>query len=255
MPASTRLIARLDIKGSMLIKGVCFEGLRVIGDPYTAALKYYDAGVDEILFVDAVASLYGRNTLAETVSRVVEAARIPLTVGGGIKSLDDAEAVLRSGADRLAVNTAAIQNPELITDLARAFGSSCTVVSIQAQRSASGNAWEALAEYGRQRTGVEVVKWAAEAVDRGAGEILLSSVDQDGTQRGFDIKLVQEVASKLSVPVIASGGMGSVADLVSVVRDGKASAVAVASVLHHNIFQVREIKRLSQDHGIFFEAH
>ena len=250
----TRLISRLDIKGARLIKGVSFEGLRVVGDPYEAALSYYKGGIDEIFFLDAVASLYGRNNIAETISKVAAAARIPLSVGGGIRSVADAEEVFRIGADKVVVNTAAIRNPELITNIAHVFGSSSIVLSIEAKRTPQ-NGWEALTEYGRQRTDIDAVQWAKQGVDRGAGEVLVSSVDLDGTRRGFDIDLIRSIAPELPVPVIASGGMGNIDDLIDVVNEGRADAVAVSTVLHYGEMTVRGIKTLGTDRGLIFAEH
>jgi cyclase len=239
--SNVRLIARLDIKSPNLIKGIHLEGLRKIGDPRVFAQRYYSAGIDEIIYMDIVASLYNRNSLSDLVRRTAEEVFVPITVGGGIRSLKDVENALRSGADKVAINTAAAARPELISEVAKRFGSQCMVVSIEAKRSAPGR-WEAYTDNGREHTDREVVAWARQAVDLGAGEILLTSVDQEGTRRGFDIELTREVSTAVSVPVIASGGMGSVEHLVDVVKRGRADAVAMADVLHYARLTPHEIR-------------
>lgn len=233
-----RLIARLDIKGPNLIKGINLEGLRVIGPPNEFALMYYQQGADELIYMDAVASLYGRNSLGEIVQSAAQNVFIPMTVGGGIRSLEDATHILRCGADKVAVNTAAIQNPSLITEISRRFGSQCMVLSIEAKQIAPGK-WEAYTDNGREPTGIDVIEWVKKGVELGAGEILLTSVDRDGTKKGFDVDLIRAVSQVTTVPVIASGGMGKPEDLVSAVIEGGADAVAMAHVLHYkkNTFQ------------------
>lgn len=246
---SVRLLARLDIKAPNLIKGVHLEGLRVVGDPQTYARRYYEQGIDEIIYMDIVASLYGRNSLAQLVRRTAHDVFVPLTVGGGIRNLDDFHGVLLAGADKVAVNTAAVADPSLIDRASRRFGSQCVVLSIEAKRRRGGG-WEAYTDNGREKTGREVVEWAHEAVERGAGEILLTSVDQEGTRKGFDVALIDAVASTVSVPVIASGGMGAVQHLVDVVHRGHADAVAIASVLHWEQLGLDEIKDGARAAGI-----
>ena len=241
-----RLIARLDIKGSNLIKGIHLEGLRVLGIPNEFALNYYRDGIDEIFYMDSVASLYGRNHLADLIRNATEAIFVPLTVGGGIRTINDAKKILRAGADKVAINTHAVEEPSLISEIAEKFGSQCTVISIEAKQ-VSSNRWEAYVNNGREKTGLDVVEWAARAVDLGAGEVLLTSIDREGTRRGFDIDLVKVVSSEVSVPVIASGGMGSLTDLVDVVQLGGAVAVAMADILHYkhaSVGQIREAARL-----------
>jgi len=203
----TRLIARLDIKGPNLIKGIHLEGLRVIGSPNEYALRYYQQGADELLYMDCVASLYGRNNIGEIVRDAVKDVFVPLTVGGGIRSVNDANELLRCGADKVAINTAAVSNPELISEVARRFGSQCMVLSIEAMQVGVGK-WEVFTDNGRESTGLDVIDWVKRGVDLGAGEILLTSVDREGTRKGFDIDLVQAVTQEVTVPVIASGGMG-----------------------------------------------
>ncbi len=236
-----RLIARLDIKGPNLIKGVHLEGLRVIGDPQLYTSRYYQQGIDEILYMDTVASLYQRNNLAEIVSLASRDVFVPITVGGGIRSLEDATHILRAGADKVAINTAVTKDPTLITNIARRFGSQCMVLSVEAKRRGP-ESWEAYTDNGREPTGRLVLDWVKEAVERGAGEILLTSVDQEGTRKGYDVELVSAVTAAVSVPVIASGGMGTIAHVLDVVQRGKADAVAVADVLHYDRMSVVGIR-------------
>lgn len=236
-----RLIARLDIKGPNLIKGIHLEGLRVVGDPQEYARRYYEAGADELVYMDIVASLYGRNSLTEIVKRAAQDIFIPMTVGGGVRSVDDAKQLLRAGADKIAINTAAIARPELITEISRRFGSQCMVLSIEAKR-VGENKWEAYTDNGRERTGVDVVEWAKKGCELGAGEVLLTSVDREGTRKGFDVALVRAVAVAVPIPVIASGGMGATEHLVEVIQEGKADAVAMADVLHYNRLSMSQIR-------------
>lgn len=246
---NVRLIARLDIKGPNLIKGIHLEGLRVVGSPGDHALRYYQQGIDELLYMDCVASLYGRNHLADIVSTAARDIFVPMTVGGGIRSVEDATSILRAGADKVAVNTAAVANPQLITDIARRFGSQCMVLSLEAKSVANGR-WEVYTDNGRERTGLDVIDWVKRGVALGAGEVLLTSVDREGTRKGFDIALVQAVSAEVSVPVIASGGMGKSEDLIDVVRDGGADAVAIADVLHYERATVGEIRGAAQAAGL-----
>jgi len=247
--ANVRLIARLDVKGANLIKGIHLEGLRIVGDPQVHTQNYYAHGIDEIIYMDAVASLYGRNHLTEIVKRAANEVFIPMTVGGGIRSADDVTAILHAGADKVAINTAAIQNPRLIKEVAEKFGSQCMVLSIEAKK-VGENRWEAYTENGRERTGKDVVEWACRAEELGAGEILLTSVDQEGTRKGFDLELTRRVSTAVSIPVIASGGMGDMDHLRAVVQEGKADAVAMADVLHYNRLTIEGIKRYCIEHDI-----
>ncbi|PJZ45522.1 imidazole glycerol phosphate synthase subunit HisF [Leptospira brenneri] len=244
-----RIIARLDIKGQNLIKGVHMEGLRVIGSPAEYAHKYYQQGADELIYIDTVASLYGRNNLSDLLERSVENIFIPLTVGGGIRSVEDATRLLRSGADKVAINTAAVANPGLITEISRRFGSQCMVLSVQA-KSIGPKKWEVFTENGRERTGLDVLEWIQKGIQLGAGEILLTSVDREGTRKGFDVDLVRAVAEQTTVPVIASGGMGNVAHLVQVAKEGLADAVAMADVLHYERLTIGNIKEEASSNGI-----
>jgi len=248
--ANVRLIARLDIKAPNLIKGVHLEGLRKLGDPQKFAQSYYEAGVDEIIYMDIVASLYNRSSLHEIVRRTAEQVFIPITVGGGIRSLSDVEQMLRSGADKVAINTGAVRSPQLINDVARRFGSQCMVLSVEAKRRPSGEGWEAFTDNGREHTGLDVIDWVRKGIDLGVGEVMLTSVDREGTRRGFDVELTRAVSEIASVPVIASGGMGSVEHLVEVVHDGRADAVAMADVLHYNRMPFAEIRNAAVAAGI-----
>jgi imidazole glycerol-phosphate synthase subunit HisF len=250
---SARLIARLDIKGPNLIKGVHLEGLRVVGSPEEFARRYYEEGADELIYMDTVASLYGRNNLTDIVSNAARHIFVPLTVGGGVRSVDDAKTLLRAGADKVAVNTAAVGRPELITELAQRFGSQCVVLSIEAKRVADGK-WEAYTDNGREKTGLDVVAWAERGQALGAGEILLTSVDREGTRKGFDVDLVKAVSPRVSVPVIASGGMGKADDLVDVVLRGGADAVAMADVLHYKRHALKDIRAKARAAGITVRA-
>lgn len=239
--SNLRLIPRLDIKGPNLIKGIQLEGLRVIGDPQEYAVRYADAGADELLYVDIVASLYGRNNLSDIIRRAADRVFVPITVAGGIRSIEDARHILRSGADKVAINTAAVLRPELIREVSRRFGSQAMVLSIEAKEQAPGK-WEAYTDNGRERTGLDVVEWAVRGVELGAGEVLVTSVDREGTRKGFDIDLIRQISEAVSVPVIASGGMGKVEHMVDAAKLGKADAIAMADVLHYNRMTIDDIR-------------
>ncbi len=236
-----RLIARLDIKGPNLIKSVNLEGLRIVGNPNERALDYYLNGIDEIVYMDCVASLYGRNTLTGIIQDTAKNVFVPITVGGGVRTIQDAREILRSGADKIAVNTAAVLDPKLIKMLSHEFGSQCVVISIEAKRSNS-DGWEVLVENGRERTGRSVIDWARECESLGAGEILLTSVDKEGTFQGFDEELNNKVSSAVDIPVIASGGMGRVQDVIELERNSQVRGVAMAGVLHYNKLSLLEIR-------------
>ena len=238
---SLRIIPRLDIKGPNLVKGIHLEGLRVLGKPERFARYYYENGADELLYMDVVASLYGRNSLFDIVAKTSGEIFIPLTVGGGLRTLDDIKAVLRAGADKVSLNTAAIKRPELIREAARRFGSSTIVVSIEAIRQPEGN-YEAYTDSGRERTGVNALKWAEEAAQLGAGEIMVTSIDREGTGKGFDLELTRKIAESVSIPVIACGGAGRVNHVYDVVTQGKADSVCLASILHYNFIRRHEIR-------------
>jgi len=228
-----RIIPRIDIKGPNLVKGIHLEGLRVLGSPEDFAKYYYEQGADELIFMDVVASLYERNSLHDIISRTARKIFIPLTVGGGLRTIDDIRAVLRAGADKVSLNTAAIKNPAIIKEASRKFGSSTIVVSIEAIKESNGR-YLAYTDNGREYTGVEVKQWAQQIEELGAGEILITSVDQEGTGTGFDIELVKMVANSVSIPVIAHGGAGEPAHVAQVITEGNADAVAIASILHYD---------------------
>ena len=244
-----RIIARLDVKGINVIKGVHLEGLRVVAQPAHLARRYYEEGADEIVFLDSVASLYGRNAILPIVAQAAQQIFIPLTVGGGIRSIEDIVKVLRSGGDKVLINTAAIQRPEFLREAAHTFGSQCIVLSIEAKRRGTAR-WEALTNNGRERTGKDAVAWAVEAERLGVGEILLTSVDMEGTKRGFDIELFQAVRDRVHIPVIGSGGAGSGNHVISAVRDVGLDAVACATILHYNICSVSGIKAALMRAGV-----
>ena len=244
-----RLIARLDIKGANLIKGIHLEGLRVVGDPQIHAAKYYQDGADEIIYMDTVASLYGRNNLVDVVSRATEHVFVPITVGGGIRSVEDARTLLRAGADKVAINTAAIKEPKLISQLSDVWGSSTIVLSIEAKKTGD-NKWEAYTDNGRERTGLDVAQWAETGAKLGAGEIFVTSVDQEGTRKGFDCELVAEITKRVEIPVIASGGFGSLDHLSQLVKTAKPTGVAIADSLHYNRYSFDQIRSFCLANGI-----
>lgn len=244
-----RLIARLDIKGPNLIKGIQLEGVRVVGDPQEFATRYYHQGADEILYMDAVASLYDRDTLTRIVSHTAENVFIPITVGGGLRSLDDVREMLRAGADKVAINSAATLNPDIIRQVAETFGSQCMVLQIDAKSDGKGG-WEAYRDCGREHTGMDAIEWAKRGQELGAGEILLTSIDSEGMRRGFDVALVRAVADAVTIPVIASGGMGSFDHLAAVAEKGGADAVAMAYVLHYGKTTVAEVRAQSLGRGL-----
>lgn len=231
-----RIIPRLDIKGPNLVKGIHLEGLRVLGKPEHFAQYYYENGADELIYMDVVASLYGRNSLLHTIERTSRNIFIPLTVGGGLRTLDDIRTVLEAGADKVSINTAAIQRPELIKEASRRFGSSTIVISIEAIKKSDG-CYEAYTDNGREKTGVDVFEWALRVVDLGAGEIMLTSIDQEGTGKGFDLELTRKVSGSVPIPVIACGGSGKISHIRDVITEGKADAVSMASILHYNFIK------------------
>jgi cyclase len=228
-----RIIARLDIKGPNLVKGIRLEGLRALGPAERFARHHYEAGADELIYADVVASLYGRNSLADLISRTASQIHIPLTVAGGLRTVEDIRAVLRAGADKVSLNTAAIARPEIIGEAARIFGSSTVVVTIEVIRQPDGR-YLAYTDNGREHTGVEAVGWARRVEALGAGEIVLTSVDRDGTGLGFDLDIVGQVARAVGIPVIAHGGAGQVMHLRAALEQAGASAVALASMIHYD---------------------
>lgn len=229
---TVRCIARLDVKGPNLVKGIHLEGLRVLGRPEVFSEYYYKQGADELFYQDVVASLYERNGLHDLISKVAKFSFIPLTVGGGIRSIEDIKMMLKAGADKVAINTAAIKNPDLISQAATVFGSSTIVVAIEASKQSDGT-YLAYTDNGREYTGVDAIKWAQQVAELGAGEIVITSIDNEGTGVGFDNKLINKVSSVVSVPVIAHGGAGK-PDHIAEAIDAKANALAFASVLHYD---------------------
>jgi imidazole glycerol-phosphate synthase subunit HisF len=238
-----RIIPCLDVTGGRVVKGTNFLNLRDAGDPVELA-AYYDAeGADEVTFLDITASSDGRQTMVDVVERTARRVFIPLTVGGGIRSVADMRALLRAGADKTSINTSAVLTPDLISDGAREFGSQCIVVAIDARRREDGRGHEVYTHGGRRPTGRDAVAWAREAVERGAGEILLTSMDADGTLAGFDLGLTAAVSDVVSVPVIASGGAGTVDHMAAALREGKADAVLAASIFHYGTYRIQDVKQ------------
>jgi cyclase len=235
-----RVIPRLEVKGDNVVKGIRMEGLRTVGKPHEMTAKYYAEGADEILFTDVVASLYNRNQLDELVSETAKNIHIPLCVGGGVRTIEDFRSLLRLGADKVSINTQACNMPEIITECAHIFGSQAVLISIQAKRRGNGK-WEAYNQNGREPSGRDVVEWAKEVVERGAGEILLTSVDCDGTRKGLDVELIQEVLGAVTVPLLVGGGMSCVEDAIAVAKIG-VSGIVLAHVLHFNRITIPEIK-------------
>ena len=240
--SKTRLIARIDIKNEYVIKGIQFDGLRKLGNPNQFAKEYYNSGIDEIIFIDAVASLYDRNSLYNIIDKACKEVFIPITVGGGIRKIEDITLALEAGADKVSINTQAVKDPQFISQSAKIFGKQCVVASIEAKR--KNNDWEAYIDNGREPTGKSVVEWAKELENLGAGEILLTSVDKDGTRDGLDIDLINQVSSVLSIPLVVSGGAGNIEHIDEVCKKAKFDGLAVASILHYNINNVEDIKNV-----------
>jgi cyclase len=231
-----RIIPRLDIKGPNLVKGIHFEGLRVLGKPEQFARLYHESGADELLYVDVVASLYGRNSLLNVVERTAREIFIPLTVGGGLRTIEDIRTALRAGADKVSLNTAAVKRPEFVREAVRRFGSSTIVVSIEAMKRADGT-YEAYTDNGRERTGFDAFEWAARVAELGAGELLVTSIDREGTGRGFDIELTRRIAESVPIPVLAGGGASTSEHVISVIREGRCQGVCLASMLHYGLIR------------------
>ncbi len=245
-----RIIPCLDVHAGRVVKGVNFVNLRDAGDPVEIAAAYDKAGADEVVFLDITASSDARNTVVDMVRKVAEKVFIPLTVGGGIRTVEDFRALLREGADKISVNTAAIMRPELISEAADKFGSQCVVVAIDAKRRADGSGWNIYKNGGRVDMGLDAVEWAVKAERLGAGEILLTSMDCDGTKEGYDIELTRTVAEHVSIPVIASGGAGTKEHFREALTDGKADAVLAASLFHYKELEIRELKEYLRERGV-----
>lgn len=249
-----RVIPCLDVTAGRVVKGVNFVGLRDAGDPVELAARYDAEGADELVFLDITASSDGRATMVDVVRRTADEVFIPFTVGGGIRSVDDARTMLRAGADKVSLNTAAFQRPELITEIATEFGAQCVVIAIDARASAAGG-WEVYLHGGRTPTGRDAIDWAAEATSLGAGEVLLTSMDRDGTREGFDLALTRAVSSAVPVPLIASGGVGSLDHLVEGIVAGGADAVLAASIFHFGEHTVAEAKAAMAAAGVTVRAN
>ena len=244
-----RIIPCLDVKNGRVVKGVSFVDLRDAGDPVECAAAYDKEGADELVLLDITATHEGRSTMIDIVERVAKTVFIPFTVGGGIKSVDDFRDLLRAGADKISVNSAAVRNPQLINDAAYKFGNQCVVCAIDAKQRTDGG-WEVYLNGGRIPTGIDAVKWAVEAEQRGAGEILLTSMDQDGQKNGYDIALTRAVSETVGIPVIASGGAGAKQHFYDAFTEGKADAVLAASLFHFNELPIPELKKYLNNQGI-----
>jgi len=245
-----RVIPCLDVNNGRVVKGVNFVNLRDAGDPVECAVAYDRAGADEVVFLDITASCDGRDTVVDMVREVAKKLFIPFTVGGGIRSVDDFREILREGADKVAVNSAAIKRPELIREAAEKFGSQCVVVAIDAKRRETNDGWNIYLNGGRVDTGIDALQWAKQAESLGAGEILLTSMDCDGTKAGFDVELTRTIADAVNIPVIASGGAGTLDHFVEAVKNGHADAVLAASLFHFKELEIKEVKQYMRDNGI-----
>lgn len=248
MPLAKRIIPCLDVKDGVVVKGVCFKNLQEVGDPPTLAVEYQNQGADEIVFLDVKASIAGAKTLHAAVQKTAENLFIPLTVGGGIRSFEDVRATLKAGADKTSINSAAVSDPSLITRCAQAFGSQCVVIAIDAK--SKGDSWEVYTHSGTKPTGFDAIEWAKESCNRGAGEILLTSMDADGVREGYDIELTRSVVESVNVPVIASGGCGTIDHIVDVLTRGKADAALAASIFHYGKYTVEDVKRVLESKGV-----
>ena len=244
-----RIIPCLDVHEGRVVKGTNFIHLRDAGDPVELAALYDKEGADELVFLDISASSEGRNTMVEVVRRTAEEVFIPFTIGGGIRTIDDIRKMLRAGADKVSLNTAAVQNPQLIEEGAYAFGSQCIVVAIDARQVADGR-WEVYIHGGRTPTGIDVLEWAQKAVELGAGEILLTSMDRDGTKEGYDNELNKKISQAVSIPLIASGGVGNLQHMAEGLTDGQADAVLAASIFHYREYSIKEVKEYLASKGI-----
>ncbi len=244
-----RIIPRLDIKGPNVVKTVHTEGLRVVGKPKELAMRYYEEGADEIIYMDIVASLYQRNLDFDQLKSVTDNIFIPFTVGGGIRSIYDINNALRSGADKVAINTYAISHPYFLEEATKKFGSQCIVLSVEAKKIGERN-WEAYTDGGREHSGQDTVEWIKKGIALGVGEILLTSIDRDGTKTGYDLELIEAVTSFAPIPVIVHGGAESPADILQTIEKGKADAVSASSIYHYKIFNIREVKQNLKSQGL-----
>lgn len=248
MTLKKRIIPCLDVREGAVVKGVCFKDLKEVGDPPTLAVEYEAQGADEIVFLDVNASVKGTETLHAAVRKTAEQLFVPLTVGGGIRTFEDVRKTLKAGADKTSINTAGVLDPGLISRCARSFGSQCVVLALDAKR--KGDSWEVYTHSGTRPTGLDAVEWAGEAVAKGAGEILLTSMDADGTKQGYDIELTRTVARAVKVPVIASGGCGTIGHIVDVLTEGEADAALAASIFHYGQHTVSEVKEALEAAGV-----
>ncbi|MCK5680696.1 imidazole glycerol phosphate synthase subunit HisF [bacterium] len=245
-----RIIPCLDVKDGRVVKGVNFVGLRDAGDPVEVAAIYDEQGADELTFLDITASSDRRSIILDVVARTAEQVFIPLTVGGGVRNLDNIRALLNAGADKVSINTAAVHRPEFVKEAAYRFGSQCTVVAIDAKARSNGNGWEVFIYGGREPTGLDVVEWAKRMVEYGAGEILLTSMDRDGTKDGFDLELTRTIVDAVTVPVIASGGVGNLEHIYQGLTQGAASAALAASIFHYREYTIAETKDYLKERGV-----
>ncbi|WP_421868515.1 imidazole glycerol phosphate synthase subunit HisF [Motiliproteus sp.] len=253
MPLAKRIIPCLDVENGRVVKGVQFVDIRDAGDPVEVAKRYDEQGADEITFLDITATHEGRDTMVHTVEQMASQVFIPLTVGGGIRTCDDIRTMLNAGADKVSINSAAVFNPEFVREAAERFGSQCIVVAIDAKKVSSADEadrWEIFTHGGRKPTGIDAVEWAKKMVDLGAGEILLTSMDQDGVKNGYDLGVTRAIAEAVSVPVIASGGVGNLDHLVDGITEGKADAVLAASIFHFGEYSIPEAKQYMRDKGV-----
>ena len=244
-----RIIPCLDVTAGRVVKGINFVGLQDAGDPVEIAQRYNEQGADELTFLDITATSDGRDLILPIIEAVASKVFIPLTVGGGVREVSDVRRLLNAGADKVSMNSSAVANPDLVSDASAHYGSQCIVVAIDAKQT-TPNSWEVFTHGGRKATGIDVIEWAKEVANRGAGEILLTSMDRDGTKDGFDLKLTAAVSHAVPVPVIASGGVGDLQDLVDGVRVGKADAVLAASIFHYGQYTIDEAKQYMANHGI-----
>ena len=255
MTLAKRIIPCLDVDKGRVVKGVNFLNIRDAGDPIEIAKRYDDEGADEITMLDITASHETRDTTYKTVENIASQVFIPLTVGGGVRKIEDIKKLLRSGADKVSINTAAVENPDFVKEAADKFGSQCIVVAVDAKlKEDSSSSWEVVTYGGRNRTGIDVQEWTTQVADYGAGEILLTSMDRDGTKEGFDNKLVFQVASSIDIPVIASGGVGNLQHLIDGIQIGGAEAVLAASIFHFSEFTIQEAKDAMKHSGIVVRA-
>jgi cyclase len=245
-----RIIPCLDVTGGRVVKGVNFVELRDAGDPVEIAARYNDQGADELTFLDITATSDDRDLILGMIEAVASQVFIPLTVGGGVRTVEDVRRLLNAGADKVSFNSAAVANPQVIRDASRKYGAQCIVVAIDAKRRADGGGWDVYTHGGRRNTGLDAVEWARKMAEHGAGEILLTSMDRDGTQSGFDLPLTRAVSDAVAVPVIASGGVGTLEHLVDGIQQGRADAVLAASIFHYGTYTVREAKALMASRGI-----